>query len=74
MVGDLVFIARKADNYENGWKNEWVDEMDEFIGNFHTITADNNCAGFFMREYNFPYFVLSKGAVKKTEDILKDWV
>ena len=32
MPGDVVFIFRKAENFEGGWIYPWTDEMDSNIG------------------------------------------
>ena len=63
-VGDLVFVTRKAKNYENGWQAAWVSPMDNSVGQVGRITEicmlgisvcfDNRYTAF------YPYFVLKK--------------
>ena len=65
-VGDRVRVTRKAEDWENGWRNCWADEMDDFVGKMCEIESDGNESGIVVRcpELNdwfvFPYFVLEK--------------
>ena len=66
-VCDKVRVIRKAEDYEDGWDNNWVGAyMDDFVGRIGKIVGERPCAGFrvFCEELNvrlwFPYFVLEK--------------
>lgn len=72
--GDKVRVTRVAEAFEQGWKNEWTDDMDDFIGKKHTIKNDEGVLGFSIEDkdgyfYCFPYFVLEKqGGKMKPEE------
>lgn len=77
-AGDKVYVLRKADNYENGWDNEWVTEMDDLVG---TVQIVNYCTPkgvqFNKSVCAFPPFVLEKIVTEnpfKVGDNIKVWV
>ncbi len=68
-VGDTVRVTRKAKDYENGWDNCWVGEMDDFVGKTFEIIGIRGESGIILQHaetlpFNFninprfPYFVL----------------
>lgn len=61
-VGDTVRVVRKAKSDENGWDNDWIAEMDAFVGLTGVICKDSKGTGFELDEtgYKFPFFVLEK--------------
>lgn len=62
-VGDKVKVIRRANHYEDGWKNPWDVEMDKAIGNEYIVLRLDGYAGItldFDLAFMFPYFVLSK--------------
>lgn len=66
--GDKVRVARKAESYESGWLNDWVPEMDAFVGTEVEVAPDQcGCPteqGVSLRSpgkdvpFRFPYFIL----------------
>lgn len=61
-VGDKVKVLRSAEDFENGWDEEWVSRMDSSIGTEDVICADFGKNGFELKYagFNYPYFVLEK--------------
>lgn len=67
-VGDRVRVTRKAEGYENGWADYWVDDMDNKINKILHVIEDSGKYGFACQEtleeddfYRvYPYFVLEK--------------
>jgi hypothetical protein len=59
MVGDKVIITRRAESYEGGWPDIWVDKMKTFGEDLiiHTITKMHDTA-VVCGEFNYPFFVL----------------
>jgi len=58
--GDKVKVTRTTFSYEKGWQNQWVKDMDEYVGNIYTVGGSDIGNGFFLEGYYFPYFVLEK--------------
>lgn len=66
--GDSVRVLRKAEDYEAGWPNMWVADMDDVIGGVYSVTGVNPAGEVFINTtgnpacaaYSFPYFVLEK--------------
>lgn len=44
-VGSTVKIVKKAEDYENGWWNTWVESMDEEVGKEGKIVSIRNSDG-----------------------------
>jgi len=68
-VGDFVKVEKISESYENGWHNNWISVMDNYVGHICTIKEDKGSKGLVLKptstnmgDYNccFPYFVLSK--------------
>lgn len=65
-VGDKVEIIRSAKSFEDGWDNDWVEEMDQYVGGIFEVTSEDDGTGFYLQSpdgdsyYGFPYFVLEK--------------
>ena len=65
-VCDKVRVLRKAEDYEDGWDENWPEEADTWVGKTGEIIGDCGCLGLkvFLEEENdwwfFPYFVLEK--------------
>lgn len=87
-VGDYVKVVAKANSYERGWKNGWVDEMDIMvnkIGKVVSIRKDEGVEIDFGEKqdcyYEYPIFVLEKTEpssnsyfiVIYNEEIAKGW-
>jgi len=64
--GDKVMVMARAESGESGWKNEWVEEMDTYIGSIGEVSRVDNYKGIVIlmndgtRNYAFPHFVLRK--------------
>lgn len=71
--GDKVRVVRRARDLSHGWKNLWVEEMDQMLGSVYTIlpNAEEKWAGADVRAYgltlkhyytaySFPFFALQK--------------
>ena len=53
-VGDKVRVVKKVEQ-ENGWRNSWVDDMDELLGKTFTINMIDESGIFFEdSHYEFP--------------------
>lgn len=67
-VGDRVLVTRKCSDLDNGWKNTWVDNMDDHIGKIFTIQAIESTGVSFKEDglygYKFPPHVLVKVDLK----------
>jgi hypothetical protein len=62
-VGDRVKILRKAEDFEMGWDEVWVDVMDVYVGKTGKVNAISDIGlniHFDDLWYNFPFFVLEK--------------
>lgn len=65
-VGDKVKITRKANSYENGWDNVWLNCMDAWVNKTGTIEDIFYRDGIRVKNMEktdsccFPYFVLEK--------------
>jgi len=66
-VGDKVKVVRKADDYEDGWGDSWVEKMDEMFGGVYEIVENDDVIGEedglllkFNKDLDFhlPYFCL----------------
>jgi hypothetical protein len=64
-AGDKVKVLRKAKDYENGWENAWVSEMDERVGQIGTVVRHRKLLKDVILEFSgsedtlgFPEFVL----------------
>ncbi len=76
-IGDKVRIKRKAKDFESGWDNSWIKDMNPAVGEIGIVIVDWNKAGFeldFPKKadiggFSFPYFVLEKvkNSVKQKE-------
>jgi hypothetical protein len=64
-VGDTVKVVRTAEDGENGWGNDWVPEMNKYVGKEYTLNRIKGSSGLYVGNWDFPYFVLEK--VKKPE-------
>lgn len=69
--GDMVKVIRKCRSHENGWDNDWAEEMDSTVGKIYTVkafsTKDDKGIGLGNRSicdpdkhWFYPYFVLQK--------------
>jgi hypothetical protein len=63
-VGDKVRVLRKAESYEMGWNCDWIEDMDNCIGEIGEV-VDINPGGFDIKfkdlaYWCFPFFVLEK--------------
>jgi hypothetical protein len=61
--GDRVLVTRKAKNYENGWNNIWLEEMDNLVGKVSTVISFpllENGGIRLENYYCYPEFVLVK--------------
>lgn len=68
--GTVVRINRKAESYENGWNDSWVEGMDNFVGKISVVESDIDSffytSGLSVRvtnldiydTKNFPFFVI----------------
>jgi hypothetical protein len=69
-VGDKVRVTRSAENYEQGWNNDWSSGMDDYVNEINEITQDCYVAGFVVGNcYSFPWFILEK--VEDAEETIK---
>ena len=63
-IGDRVKIIKKSFNGDNGWNNNWIDEMDSYISKISIISGinDNNIFIIFddNRGFSFPYHLLQQ--------------
>ena len=60
--GDWLMVIQSADSWEDGWDNEWIEDMDNYIGEMGQITRISK-EGIELRfedgcSYEFPYFAL----------------
>jgi hypothetical protein len=58
-TGDTVRITHKVPSYNLGWRNSWIEDMDEFIGKTTVITDTHRNSGIGIHidglgSYNFP--------------------
>jgi len=64
--GDKVKVTRTASDYEKGWGNQWIKDMDDYVGKIYTVSGSDIGKGFLFddnfsfNEFRFPYFVLEK--------------
>jgi hypothetical protein len=72
-IGDTVKVLRKASTHENGWSNEWVEQMDVYVGGEYVVSNINPMFGYNLEiiSYWFPFFVLEKVKEKKVRKIEK---
>ncbi len=67
-IGDIVRVTRKAQDYEEGWQNNWGKGMDSTVGHIGTIIKDAGEHGFVTKIFDgtedhyrcFPYMILEK--------------
>jgi hypothetical protein len=61
-VGDFVKVLRKVESYSEGWGDEWVTEMDEYVGNAYYVSkvGENGVPSVLLNDWHFPQFVLEK--------------
>jgi hypothetical protein len=59
-VGDTVRVVRTAEDGEDGWNNDWVPEMNKYVGNEYTLNRIKGNSGLYIGAWDFPYFVLEK--------------
>jgi len=62
-VGDKVRVLRKAEDFENGWTNAWVEEeMDRTVGQTDIIESIQDYGGINLESngLGYPFFVLKK--------------
>lgn len=78
-IGDTVRITRKALTNEAGWKNDWVSNMDVWVGKTATIIAFYDTFGIELENkeiseygYAFPYFVLELVGQSSTESLMRE--
>jgi len=77
--GERVKILRTAETYENGWINDWNNDMDGAVGKIGTIVDPNPNVGTGVRvgvrgtlfDYNYPYFVLQRVKITNEERVRK---
>lgn len=69
--GQRVLIMRRAESHARGWDNNWVGEMDEFIGKIARVVSDDGADGVLLAcpgcEYWFPHFVLRRATSRTKE-------
>jgi len=60
-IGDTVLVTRRSQRGEMGWDNDWVSDMDKYIGTWGVIRSlpALTAAGIEIDGFHFPYFVLS---------------
>jgi len=71
-VGDRVRILRTARTHERGWRNSWVDSMDDTIGKIGMVVA-GGLGGIDVEvkvpgqhcSWGYPSFVLKRAQQKK---------
>lgn len=60
--GDRVRVLRDAKDYESGWGNSWVDQMDDAVGKTLTVSSADIGNGVALEDghldYEYPFFVL----------------
>lgn len=56
-VGDSVHIIRHAASVQFGWRCEWADEMNAYVGASYEVEEINEY-GIKIKGYHFPFFVL----------------
>lgn len=66
--GQRVRVLRAAESFESGWDNDWIPEMDAFVGKEATISPGfGGCPASYGipllaengdEKYAFPYYVL----------------
>lgn len=78
-VGDFVTVTEKANDYENFWEEEWVTEMDKFIGkNCKIVELDEYNKGVKLyfsesdREYRFPIYLIDAISIPKVKLTIND--
>jgi hypothetical protein len=62
-IGDYVKVTSKAESHSNGWEDEWVSEMDEYVGNVYMVkyARVDGVPEYLLGElWCFPEFVLEK--------------
>jgi hypothetical protein len=65
-VGDVVIVFRGAISYEMGWGDEWVEQMNDFVGKYCKVVGIDRHLGIRIQSiengtsWNFPFFVLQK--------------
>jgi hypothetical protein len=80
--GDRVRVVGKAQSYERGWDNDWVTEMDKYVGKVLVadIRWDDSCMKGIQLVgsskpsggmYRFPGFVLSKDLRERRSKLWK---
>ena len=63
-VGSKVRVLRAAEDYEDGWSEEWVPSMDEAVGKILTVRCINEdnrgieLAAAAYENFTYPYYVL----------------
>ncbi len=80
-IGDRVRVTRKAESYENGWRNSWNEaDMDRCVGKVFSILRNNEKFGYVLEtrfitdsDYSFPEFVL-KPEIKVGEQLEFDFM
>jgi hypothetical protein len=68
VIGSLAGI----DSPIFGWRNSWIDDMDQEVGRTLTVEFDGGDEGVILKEssFHFPHFLLEKIEVPKTSPIL----
>ena len=65
-VGDRVRVLRKAKDYEKGWGDSWIPEMDKSVSKTLKVEREDDRYGFQLSNgCYYPFFVLEKITVKK---------
>lgn len=76
-VGDKVVVTRKATSEEGGWRAEWLDKMDAFVGKTYTVHHIGrggiilDVGGLF---YSLPYTALQLAGEEPYSDRQAAWV
>ena len=86
-IGQEVIVTKIVEE-EEGWQNAWSEFMDDCVGKLHEVIEIGNIVGTrckclhpinnpLQRDYWFfpeSSLGLAQGFVKKTEDILEEWI
>lgn len=78
-VDSLIRVTAKASSGQDGWKDSWIRDMDQFIGKSGKISRVRGSNGLILKfkdfdnvSYAFPYFVLKPLEIWETiEDVEK---
>ena len=79
--GDEIKVFCSAEDYEDGWGDGWLDEMNDCVGLIGTVHINSEhpengirlSFDSFRESRNFPYFVLDP-TLKRDVIMEKDWI